>query len=135
MATNQRLVLRIFDSQCRPIRDVPSRIVFRKNGSQAVKQFASTFPGGEATVPIRGNINHAVLDCVLEVPRYVHRSIGFLPFRSRLVERDVWLPRDPSGGWRARFKRWDNLGPEYEGLKKLLRRSRNLHILQKRQLS
>ena len=38
-----------------------------------------------ARVPIPRDVNHAVLDCVLGVPRYIRQSIGFLPFRSRRI--------------------------------------------------
>ena len=127
MATNRRLVIRPFNSECRPIEDVEARIVFRKNASTKIKAFKTNFAGGEAVVPIPANVGHAVLDCVIEVPRYEHRSVGFLPFLSDPVVRDLWLPRNPAGGWNTRFTRWAKLGPEYEELKKVLRRSKNLH--------
>ena len=128
MATQRKLVIRIFNSECRPIKNVKARIVFRKKSSTVIKDVSNTFVDGEALVPIPSNIKHGVLDCLLQVPGYEHRSIGFLPFRTKIVERDIWLPRNPEDGWNARFTPWNQLGPEYDELKKVLRRSKKLHL-------
>jgi len=129
MADTRTLVLRLWNAECELLRDVPAEVRFYRNDSAIGRVRRVRFADGSERFDVP-DFPTGVWDCNVRVENYEHSSrTGFLPFRKNSVtERDLWLPRNPKGRWNSQFARWSRLGPGYQPLKDLLKRSSRLRL-------
>ena len=122
------LVLRLHNFEGQIIRNVSTRLQFRKDQKQAGNAINRTFASGRERFKVPA-FPLAVWDCWVTAQRFEIRNTGFFrPMQGQRIEREIWLPRKVGADWATRFARWDQLTGRFAPLRKLLTNSPNLTL-------
>ena len=118
-SSERTLAIRLDNAGCRNLKNITTKFRLRQNGNLLPKRFQGDFSSAREIRPV-GNVSDGAIDCLVTADRYEQRSTGFLPFRRRKIEPDVWFPRDFRAGWNSQFAKWARPGPEFKPLKEPL---------------
>ena len=122
------VVLRLHNFEGRIIKNVSTRLQFRRDQQQAGNAINRTFASGQERFKVPA-FPLAVWDCWVTAQRYEIRNTGFFrPMQGQRIEREIWLPRKVGADWATRFARWGQLTGKFAPLRRLLANSPNLKL-------
>ncbi len=122
------VVLRLRNFEDQIIKNVPTRLRFRRNQQPTGNAINRMFTSGQEGFNIPA-FPLAVWDCSVAAQRYEIRNTGFFrPNDGRRIEREIWLPRNVRAAWATKFAHWNQLTGKFTALRNLPANSPSLML-------
>lgn len=124
-----KLRVRLRNYEGKDVSDLPTKVLFRRNLKAAGNPIPDRrFVSGKEEFNVAA-FPLADWDCWVAAKRYEVQGTGFFtPREGKTIEKELWLPRNATADWRARFLPWNQLTGKFASLQTLLSKSPDLKL-------